>query len=121
MCEGRDNVGDLGEHLLCGLVRISYLWIRRHVGDAMDKDSRPLVCMKLKQLPLRRCIYHQIHLQPGIVPINVRPYLYQHFLKDVMEHLANEMMENGFIYQKIVAFYINESNFNLFKNFIDFL
>lgn len=50
-----------------------------------------------KQLPPVRNIDHQIHLQPGTNPINVRPYRYPYFQKDIMEKLVKEMLEYGFI------------------------
>lgn len=40
---------------------------------------------------------HRIHLQPGSTLINVRPYRYLYFQKDVMENLVKEMLECGFI------------------------
>lgn len=48
-------------------------------------------------LPPVRHIDHRIHLQPGSTPVNVRPYRYLYFQKDVMEKLVKEMLENGFI------------------------
>ncbi|XP_024024277.1 uncharacterized protein LOC112092413 [Morus notabilis] len=50
-----------------------------------------------KQLPPIRNVDHRIHLQPGTSPVNVRPYRYPYFQKDVMEKIVKEMMENGFI------------------------
>lgn len=50
-----------------------------------------------KQLPPIHNIDHRIFLQPGSVPVNVRPYCYPYFQKDVMEKLVKEMLEYGFI------------------------
>ncbi|XP_062119217.1 uncharacterized protein LOC133832962 [Humulus lupulus] len=50
-----------------------------------------------KELPPYRNVDHRIFLQPGSPPVNVRPYRYPYFQKDVIEKLVKEMMEMGFI------------------------
>lgn len=50
-----------------------------------------------KDLPPRRPIDHQIHLVQGSDPINVRPYRYPYFQKDVMEAMVKEMLDRGYI------------------------
>ncbi|XP_062104283.1 uncharacterized protein LOC133815460 [Humulus lupulus] len=50
-----------------------------------------------KRLPPYRAVDHIIFLQPGSIPVNVRPYRYPYFQKDVIEKLVKEMMEMGFI------------------------
>lgn len=49
------------------------------------------------QLPPRRNSDHRIFLQPGTSPVNVRPYRYPYFQKDVIEQLIQEMKSCGFI------------------------
>ena len=43
-------------------------------------------------LPPTHDIDHQIELQPGSKPIQVRPYKYPHFQKAEIERLVNEML-----------------------------
>lgn len=50
-----------------------------------------------RHLPPIRNVDHRIHLQPGSFPVNVRPYRYPYFQKEVMERLVKEMMECRFI------------------------
>ncbi|XP_062075982.1 uncharacterized protein LOC133780122 [Humulus lupulus] len=50
-----------------------------------------------KHLPPHRNMDHRIFLQPGTLPINVRPYRYPYFQKDIIEQLIQEMKECGFI------------------------
>lgn len=52
---------------------------------------------KPKQLPSIRGIDHRIYVQPGSALVNVRPYRYSYFQKDIMEKLVREMFEYGFI------------------------
>ncbi|XP_060962287.1 uncharacterized protein LOC133032379 [Cannabis sativa] len=49
------------------------------------------------QLPPFRSVDHRIFLQPGSTPVNVRPYRYPYFQKDVIEKLVQEMQDVGFI------------------------
>ncbi|XP_062102862.1 uncharacterized protein LOC133813740 [Humulus lupulus] len=53
--------------------------------------------LSMEELPPIRAMDHRIHLQPGTTPINVRPYRYPYFQKDIMEKLVQELMEMGFI------------------------
>lgn len=50
-----------------------------------------------KTLPLFRSSNHQIFLQPQSQPVNVRPYRYLHFQKDIIEKLVQEMEDCRFI------------------------
>ncbi|XP_062114581.1 uncharacterized protein LOC133825687 [Humulus lupulus] len=50
-----------------------------------------------KQLPPYRGVDHRVFLQLSTKPINVRPYRYPHFQKDVIEKLVKEMSDVGFI------------------------
>lgn len=50
-----------------------------------------------RQLPPIRNVDHRIHLQSGSSPVNVRPYRYPYFQKDVMEKPVKEMLDCGFI------------------------
>ncbi|XP_062109866.1 uncharacterized protein LOC133821735 [Humulus lupulus] len=49
------------------------------------------------QLPPHRGTDHRIFLQPGSTPVNVRPYRYPYFQKDLIEQLVKEMLAVGFI------------------------
>lgn len=61
------------------------------LADFQDVFAEP------KQLPPHRSMDHRIFLQPGSLPINVRPYRYPYFQKDIIEQLVQEMTECGFI------------------------
>ncbi|XP_062080683.1 uncharacterized protein LOC133785470 [Humulus lupulus] len=49
------------------------------------------------QLPPHRLTDHRIFLQPGSKPVNVRPYRYPYFQKDIIEQLVREMEHYGFV------------------------
>ncbi|XP_062104440.1 uncharacterized protein LOC133815643 [Humulus lupulus] len=49
------------------------------------------------QLPPHRGTDHRIFLQPDSTPVNVRPYRYPYFQKDLIEQLVKEMLAVGFI------------------------
>ncbi|XP_062099393.1 transposon Ty3-I Gag-Pol polyprotein isoform X1 [Humulus lupulus] len=49
------------------------------------------------QLPPHRMTDHRIFLQPGSKPVNVRPYRYPYFQKDIIEKLVREMEQYGFV------------------------
>ncbi|XP_052111623.1 uncharacterized protein LOC127742995 [Arachis duranensis] len=55
-------------------------------------------------LPPPREIEHQIHLQPGADPVNVRPYRYPHYQKEEIERLVEEMLQSGVIRESHSAF-----------------
>nr|XP_009789507.1 PREDICTED: uncharacterized protein LOC104237120 [Nicotiana sylvestris] len=50
-----------------------------------------------KPLPPERSQDHAIHLQPGISPVNVKPYHYPYFQKHVMQQLVTEMLKECII------------------------
>ncbi|XP_062118768.1 uncharacterized protein LOC133832416 [Humulus lupulus] len=60
------------------------------------KDFSPVFATPL-ELPPWRTIDHRIHLREGSTSVNVRPYRYPYFQKDVMEKLVREMLDYGFI------------------------
>lgn len=50
-----------------------------------------------EELPSKRAIVHHIHLNGGMVPVNVRPYRYAFQQKEEMEKLVDEMLSFGII------------------------
>jgi hypothetical protein len=50
-----------------------------------------------KGLPPTRDHDHAIHLQPGSVPPNIRPYRYPYAQKSEIEHMIQEMLEADII------------------------
>ena len=50
-----------------------------------------------KGLPPIRDHDHAIHLIPGSVPPNIRPYRYPYFQKSEIERMIAEMLEDGII------------------------
>lgn len=51
-----------------------------------------------KDLPPFRPVHdHQIHLKPGAIPVNKRPYRYPMLQKDVIETMTQELLETGVI------------------------
>lgn len=49
------------------------------------------------QLPPKRCLDHQMNLQPGAGPVNIIPYRYPSIQKDVIELMVQEMLTGGII------------------------
>ncbi|GJU76554.1 ty3-gypsy retrotransposon protein [Tanacetum coccineum] len=50
-----------------------------------------------KGLPPQRQFDHHIPLLPNFAPVNVRPFRYPHFQKNVLENLVQEMLDEGLI------------------------
>jgi hypothetical protein len=62
----------------------------------IDKHSK--VCEDIpKCLPPTQNNDHEIHLIPGSVPPNIRPYRYPHAQKSEIERIVEEMLEAGII------------------------
>ncbi|XP_061362338.1 uncharacterized protein LOC133306077 [Gastrolobium bilobum] len=55
-------------------------------------------------LPPHLQIDHEIHLQPHVVPVNVKPYRYPHFQKGEIEKQVAQMLDSGFIKNSISPF-----------------
>ncbi|BFG40938.1 hypothetical protein CerSpe_272120 [Prunus speciosa] len=55
-------------------------------------------------LPLFRPIGHQIPLNPGTPPVNVRPYKYPHFQKSEIETIVCEMLAAGLVQPSCSAY-----------------
>lgn len=55
------------------------------------------VFQKPQGLPPSRVLDHAIHLVPGTNPVNVKPYRYPYFQKQVMEEMVTEMLKEGVI------------------------
>ena len=51
----------------------------------------------MKGLPPLRDHYHVIHLIPGSVPPNMRPYRYPYVQKSKIEHMITEKLDVGII------------------------
>ncbi|XP_062118810.1 uncharacterized protein LOC133832489 [Humulus lupulus] len=56
-----------------------------------------VVFFELSQLPPIRPMDNRIHLALDSAPVNVRPYCYPYFQKDVMEQLVQEILASRFI------------------------
>ena len=50
-----------------------------------------------KGIPPIRDVDHAVHLIPGSVPPNIRPYWYPYSQKSEIEHMVDEMLEAGII------------------------
>ena len=61
----------------------------------MDNHSR--VPETPKGLPPIHDHYHVIHLIPGSVPPNIRPYIYPYVKKSEIERMIAEMLDAGII------------------------
>ena len=55
-------------------------------------------------LPPHRPLDHEIHLIPGVVPVNCRPYRYSPLQKDEIERQVSEMLKAGLITPSISPF-----------------
>ncbi|XP_074271204.1 uncharacterized protein LOC141595129 [Silene latifolia] len=55
------------------------------------------IFVELKGLPPHRSHDHKIHLNPGVPPINVRPYRYPVVQKNAIEQITKEMLESGVV------------------------
>ena len=62
----------------------------------MDKNSNVFEDVP-KGLPPHRDYDHAIHLIPGSVPPNIRPYRYPYGQKSEIERMVEEMLEAGII------------------------
>nr|XP_009797113.1 PREDICTED: uncharacterized protein LOC104243599 [Nicotiana sylvestris] len=60
-------------------------------------DSFEDVFQKTVGLPPSRAQDHAIHLIPGAQPVNVKPYRYPYFQKQIMEQLVADMLKEGVI------------------------
>lgn len=72
-----------------------------HQGEIDTKIQEVLskfevVFSKLKGLPPKRRIEHEINLKPGTQPIFLRAYRYSHTLKDEIEKMVKEMLDQDF-------------------------
>ncbi|WMV35101.1 hypothetical protein MTR67_028486 [Solanum verrucosum] len=67
-------------------------------------DSFGDVFTKPQGLPPTRLQDHAIHLAPATRPVNVNPYRYPYFQKQVMEQLVNEMLSEGIIHPRTSPF-----------------
>jgi hypothetical protein len=55
-------------------------------------------------LPPPRRLNHRIHLQPGTMPIVVRPYRYPQLVKDELERQCHDMIQQGIIRHSTSAY-----------------
>ncbi|KAH0656364.1 hypothetical protein KY285_031246 [Solanum tuberosum] len=60
-------------------------------------ESYSRVFSKPQGVPPARDTDHAIHFQPQADPVNVKPYRYPHFQKQIMEQLVSEMLQDGVI------------------------
>ena len=77
---------------LCSLyVRTSKVPISPDLQRVINKHSKVFEYIP-KCLALIRDFYHAIHLIPGSVPPNIRPYQYPYSQKSEIEHMVVEML-----------------------------
>ena len=72
------------------------LWIITDIQRVINKHSKVFEDIP-KGLPPIRDFYHAIHLIPGSVPPNIRPYRYPYSQNSEIEHMVAEMLEAGII------------------------
>jgi hypothetical protein len=82
---------------LCSLdVQTSKPYIPLDLQGIIDKYSKLFEDIP-KGIPPTRNHDHDIHLIPGIVPPNIRPYRYPYAQKSEIERMVEEMLEPGII------------------------
>ena len=82
---------------LCSLdVQISKSYISLDLQKVIDKHSKVFEDIP-KGLPPPQDHDHDIHLIPGSVPPNIRPYRYPYGQKRKIEHMVEEMLEASII------------------------
>jgi hypothetical protein len=82
---------------LCSLdVKTSNPSIPQDLQGIIDKHSKVFEDIP-KGLPPTRNHDHEIHLIPGSVPPNIRPYRYPYNQKSEIERMVEEMLEDGII------------------------
>jgi hypothetical protein len=82
---------------ICSLdVQTSKLSIPQDLQRIIDKHSKVFEDIP-KGLPPTRNHDHEIHLIPGSVPPNIRPYRYPYAQKSEIERMVEEMLEAGII------------------------
>jgi hypothetical protein len=82
---------------LCSLdVQTSKPYIPLDLQGIIDKHSKVFEDIP-KGLPPTRNHDHDIHLIPGSVPPNIRPYRYPYPQKSEIEHMVEEMLEPSII------------------------
>jgi hypothetical protein len=82
---------------LCSLdVQTSKPSIPQDLQGIIDKNSKVFEYI-MKGLPPTRNHDHEIHLIPGSVPPNIRPYRYPYAQKSGIEHMVEEMLEASII------------------------
>jgi hypothetical protein len=82
---------------LCSLdVQTSKPYIPQDLQGIIDKHSKVFEYIP-KGLPPTRNHDHEIHLIPGSVPPNIRPYRYPYAQKSEIERMVEEMLEDGII------------------------
>jgi hypothetical protein len=82
---------------LCSLdVQTSKPSIPQDLQRIIDKNSKVFEDIP-KGLPPTQNHDHEIHLIPGSVPPNIRPYRYSYAQKSEIERMVEEMLEAGII------------------------
>jgi hypothetical protein len=82
---------------LCSLyVQISKPFIPLDLQGIIDKHSKVFEDIPRGLLPTQNN-FHSIHLIPGSVPPNIRPYRYPYAQKSEIERMVEEMFEDGII------------------------
>lgn len=101
-------------HTLLAKDCVSYFYHLQAMTDTSIEDIPPDIQQLLSAfhsgfenstaLPPKCHIDHQIHLQPGAPPVNVKPYRYPYFQKQEIEMLVTDMLQTGVIKKSQSAF-----------------
>nr|GEZ58188.1 reverse transcriptase [Tanacetum cinerariifolium] len=88
---------------LRGVTLAALKWIQGKVENLRNKEINAMieefsdVFAVTKSLPPQRSHDHQISLQNGTLPVNIRPYRYPPSQKDAIKSMVNELLDTGVI------------------------
>ena len=79
--------------IICSNLKVPYL---PNIQRVINNHSKVFEYIP-KGIPPIRDFDHAIHLIPGSVPPNIKPYRYPYIQKIEIEHMVAEMLEAGII------------------------